>query len=285
MPSRGPSAIVSRVASSSRHPTPRRRWGELALALALCLLFFNVLFAGVSLAYAVLPRWLAILLRYVAVIGGAYGLIRALYRWAREFTERHASAFCLGLAALAVFLFGGQNHLSTCVWLARGENADGITLAELRDHADASYVRLEGAEFRRDRARYRGWYVSVDDDELTHYHAAPIVAPGWTPRQPVTAWAVSDEERWWALERAPEDVPLQGMIEDNHRYLRHVLHKNGEPLLRDAVAIELTVNSYEAQLVLTWRRVRQMLQIMNAILLALCLGLVTWFGRPPWRRG
>ncbi len=245
--------------------TPQGRGLEILLALALYLVFTNALIVGLSLAYAVLPWYASLPLRLVGVFGGPFLFMLAAERWPR-FSGRQAVSACMVVSGFAIFMMSGQNHLSNYAWLARGDNIESVTVADANEHPDASYMRLENAQLRSDLALFHKWY---GDEETYYYHAVPIVDRDWEPGDSILVWAVSDEREFWALERAPETVPLQGFFITNHRSLRRTLRSHKRALNPWAVALELSELPYEAQLVYTWRKVRGMFWLANGVLLGL----------------
>ncbi len=244
--------------------------------MLLLLVFTNGLFIGLSLAHAALPWYLALPLRLTVVFGAPYLTAHALDRWLGGFADRQAIPTCMIIAGFAIFMLSGGNHLSNYVWLARGDNVEGVRIADANEHPDASYMRLQDARFRPDLALFHKWY---DDEDTYYYHAVPIVDPDWTPGDSILAWAVCSDREYWALARAPETVPMQGFVVTHHRNLRRTLRKHGRSLNPWAVALELSVLPYEAQLVYTWRKVRAMLWIVNGILLALWIFVIVKVGR------
>ncbi len=266
---------------------PRRsalqRWFEFFLALALYAVYLNGLVIVLSHAHATQPWWLALGLRLGLVFGGTILLLKAIERWGGRFFERNMAPLCMVVAAFAGFICGGQNYYSTYLWLDRGDNVDGVSIAKANEYPDASFMRLENAVFRGDLAVYHRWYASSDDDQLTHYHAAPIVPPDWQPGDSILVWAVHEGRQWPALEQAPEGVRTQGMIEDNHRYLRTVLRANGRTLNPFAIALEPTNLPYEAQVVLMWRNARWMFWLLNGIALGMWIIIIGFTAHPPWQ--
>ncbi|MCA9719073.1 MAG: hypothetical protein H6713_26065 [Myxococcales bacterium] len=261
--------------SWSPHSSPRAYGVEFTLAFALYLGLTNGLIIGLSLCYAVLPWYLSLPLRLAFVLGAPYLVVLALEEWARGFSRRMAVAPCMLVAAFAIFFLSGANYLSNYVWLARGDNVDGVTVANANEYPYASYMRLEGAEFRKDMALFHKWY---GDEDTYYYWAVPIVDHAWKEGDSILVWAVYDDRTYWAMNRAPEDVPLQGFVESRHRDLRRTLRKHERALNPFAIALELSDLPYGAQLAYTWRGVRYMFWLVNGILVTIWFVLILKLG-------
>ena len=150
--------------------------------------------------------------------------------------------------------------------LVHQPDAMDFVVAEAAEHRDADYMRLrDGVILARRAATVReemGPSKGARYDVYTH--VAPVVAPGWSPREPVRVWAVSTAS-------APDFLgPVAGMplahVHDSHRRAMakveaiHGIRADPEPVL-----LRLEQRSNAELLANQERRVRNGFLLVNAL--------------------
>lgn len=111
----------------------------------------------------------------------------------------------VGIALFTGFFMAGGAKATYHYWFGRTVS---VSIAEAPRHPEADTLEFEDGEVRADLHYARVWTTTSKDRKTgttsttTHYRTvAPIVPPGWTPEQPVPAWAVTRShgappERW-----------------------------------------------------------------------------------------
>jgi hypothetical protein len=141
-----------------------------------------------ALLAAVMPIWIAGVLTVFGLFFLSFGLAITRFR------PKVPIGTAIFAPIVAIGLIFPAGRLST---LLLGEQVDQISVSEANAHPDAAWITFTDATLGVDHAysrlvtwerkKHRSAGQRVD-------HIAPLIYPGWTPAQPVTAWAFCDSE-------------------------------------------------------------------------------------------
>jgi hypothetical protein len=81
--------------------------------------------------------------------------------------------------------------------LVLGERVDQISVKEASAHGDATWITFSDAKLGLEHAytRHITWNGTKNHSSGDRYdHVAPLIHPGWSPAEPVSAWAICGSE-------------------------------------------------------------------------------------------
>ncbi|MEM6706454.1 MAG: hypothetical protein AAF690_27320 [Acidobacteriota bacterium] len=244
--------------------TPTARLLQSFVVAGLATVMVLVSAALSSLLYDRLPAYIDVILvvfvfPFVAMIGvlllDAKVITPLVPNWLRRHDGRAAdlpsliggAILAAAIAAIYPGMFVGQTYASM---LVEGTAMD-VTAAEAPPRA--GFYRFRDSSLRTDLAGQRARKVPVRTNNITRYetritYAAPIVSDRWSSSEPVTVWAITDDETppW----QAGTVGPLRGVRlvdERGHRMraVRSIAEEHGVRLEKGTVLLELS-ESYES---------------------------------------
>lgn len=190
-------------------------------------------------------------------------------------------------AILAGAVLGFLGGMMAIQWVdvRLGRRVDGIPVAQAAQHPDASVFRFTDGVVRADLRGQHG--VRGRRSATTVFHeVAPLVAPDWTPRAPVTAWVACNTthentcvESWQRPLRG--GVRIDWMVGSTcEQARRDALARHGLMSAADAPILEWTAAPEDAVDPVVW-----VLVVLSALAHAAWLAVTLWSWRRALRRG